>query len=128
WGLMAFERRWFKDAITGEDDATLDVVLEFANISRPVMAHQGAHDFPGNRFDRFVHRGGKLSNEMFHEVWNIGFPFAYWRQVNRENIQPVIQVFTEFTILSHSLQIVVGRSDDANIDSRRTRAADRLEL
>src|ERR1700722_11909570 len=127
-GLMAFERRWFKDAITGEDNATLDVILELSNVSRPVVAHHRAHGFFRNQFDRFLHRPGKLLNEIFHELWNIGLPFAQWRQVNRENIQPVIQVFTEFTILSHSLQILVGRGDDANIDSCRTRAANCLKL
>src|SRR6202035_459555 len=73
-------------------------------------------------------RGCKLSNEIFHECGNNGFPFAQGRQINREDIQPVVQIFAEFTILSHSLQVLVGRSDNANIDSRCARAADCLEL
>jgi hypothetical protein len=93
-----------------------------------VVAHQGAHGFLRNRFDRFVHRGGKLLNEIFHEFGNIGFPFVQGRQINRENILPVVQIFAEFTILSHSLQVLVGRSNNANIDSRRALAADCLEL
>src|SRR5258708_18072522 len=92
------------------------------------MARQGAHGFLRNRFNRFVHRSSELLNEILHEVWNIGFPFTQGRKINRENIQPVVQIFAEFTILSHSLQVLVGRSNDANIDSRGARTAYGLEL
>src|SRR6202035_2486469 len=50
------------------------------------------------------------------------------REINREIIQSVVQVFAEFTILSHSLQVLVGRRNNANIDSRCPRAADCLKL
>src|SRR5260221_5441070 len=56
------------------------------------------------------------------------FPFAQRWQINRENIQPIVQVFPEFTILSHLFQVLVGRSDDTNVDSRCARAADCLKL
>src|SRR6266403_6032278 len=55
--LVAFKRRWFKDAIIGENDATRDVVLQLSKVAGPVVAHQGAHGSLRNRFDRFVHRG-----------------------------------------------------------------------
>src|SRR5258708_28569830 len=126
--LIAFERRWFKDAIIGENDAARDVILELSNVAAPVMAHQGAHGFLRNRFDRFVHRSSELLNEILHEVWNIGFPFAQGREVNRENIQPVVQIFAEFTILRHLLQDFVDRRNAPNIDSRCARAADSLDL
>src|ERR1700692_2192023 len=93
-----------------------------------MVAHSGAPVLLRNRFDRFVHRGGKLLNEILHEVWNIRFSFAQWWQINREDIQSVVQVFTEFTILSHSLQVWVGRRNNANVDSRCPRAAHCLKL
>src|SRR4029077_8627557 len=40
----------------------------------------------------------------------------------------VVQIFAEFTVASHLLQVLVGCSNDANIDSRCTRAADCLKL
>jgi hypothetical protein len=43
-------------------------------------------------------------------------------------MQPEVQIFTEFPIPSHSLQIVVGRCNDANIDSRCASAAHGLKL
>src|SRR5260370_10307960 len=126
--LIAFERRWFKDAIIGKNNAARDVVLELSNVAGPMIAHQGAHGFVRNRIDRFVHRSSELLNEMLHEVWNIGFPFAQWRQINRENVQPVVQIFAELTILSYLLQVLVGGRNDANIDSRGPRAPDCLKL
>src|SRR4029077_4022683 len=59
---------------------------------------------------------------------NIGFPFAQRRQINRKSIQPVIQILTEFAVLNHLLQVLVGRSNDANINSRGPRAPDGLKL
>ena len=95
----SFRAALVQDATVGENDATCDVVLQLSNVAGPVMAHQGTHGFLRNRFDRFVHRGCKLLNEIFYEFGNIGFPFAQGRQINRENIQPVVQIFAEFTIL-----------------------------
>jgi len=40
------------------------------------------------------------------------FLFAQGRQINREYIQPEVQIFTEFTILSHSLQALDGRRNN----------------
>src|SRR5277367_978399 len=126
--LVAFGGRWVKDAITRENDAARDVVLELSNVAGPMMVHQGTHGFLRNRFDRFVHRSSELLHKKFYKVWNIRFPFAQRWEINREDVQPVVQVFAEFTIPSHLLQVLVGRRNDANIDSRYPRAADGLKL
>jgi hypothetical protein len=62
--------------IIGENDATRDVVLELANVAGPAMANHGEHGCFRDGFDGFVHRGGKLFNEIFHEFGHIGFPFV----------------------------------------------------
>jgi len=80
---------------------------------------QGTHGFLRNRFDRFVHRGGRLLNEIFHEFGNIGFSFAQWRQLNWENIQPVVQIFAEFTILSHfAVRVLLTASKSRSCETR----------
>src|SRR4029077_16285897 len=50
------------------------------------------------------------------------------RKINRKNIQAVIQIFAEFAVANHLLQVLVGCSNHANIDSRCTRAAHGLKL
>src|SRR5713101_7433703 len=126
--FTTLEWPWFKDAIIGENDATCNVVLQLSNVAGPPVTHQGAHGFLRNRFDRFVHRGCKLSNEIFHELGDISFPFAEWRQIDRKSIQPVIQIFAELSVPNHLFQVLVGRGNEANIDSRCTCTADSLKL
>ena len=68
----------FQNSIIGENDTTRNVESS-RTFAGPVVAHQGAHGFLRNRFNPFVHRGGKLLNEIFHEFGNIGFCFAQGR-------------------------------------------------
>src|SRR6516225_11951086 len=124
----AFEWRRFKNAIVGQDDTARNVVLQLSNVPRPAVANYGTHGFLGNGFDRFVHRRSKLLNEIFHELRNIGLPFAQWRQINRKSIQAVVQIPAEFAALNHLLQVLVGCSNDANINSRSPRASNGLKL
>jgi hypothetical protein len=37
----SFREAWFKDAITGKNDAARDVVLQLSNVTGPVVANQG---------------------------------------------------------------------------------------
>src|SRR6266850_2439411 len=126
--FTALEWPWFKDAIIGENDATCNVVLQLSNVAGPAMANQGAHGVLRDGFDCFVHGRGKLLNEVFHELGDIRFPLAQRCQVNRKSVQPIIQIFAEFTVPNHLLQVLVRRSNDANIDSSGTRAANGLKF
>src|SRR5215831_15614946 len=126
--LVAFEWHWFKNAIVRKDHTARNVVLQLSDVPWPAVANHGAHGFLRNGFDRFVHRRGELLNEIFHELRDIGFPFAQWWQINRESTQAVIQIPAEFTVLNHLLEVLVGCSNDANINSRGPRASDGLKL
>src|SRR6266478_1188209 len=92
------------------------------------MTNDGSHGFLGDGVDGFVHGGRELFDEVPHELRNISFPFAERWQGDRENIQPVVQIFAEFIVSDHLPQVLVGRRDDANIDPRGTRASYGLEL
>src|SRR6266850_8459732 len=126
--LATLEWRWFKDSIIGKNYAARDVVLQLSNVAGPAMANQGAHGVLRDGFDCFVHGRGKLLNEVFHELGDIRFPLAQRWQVNRKSVQPIIQIFAELTVPNHLLQVLVGRSNDANIDSSGTRAANGLKF
>jgi hypothetical protein len=92
------------------------------------MANKGSHGFLGDGLDGFVHRRRELFDQVPHQLRNILFSFAQRGQRNRENIQPIVQVLSEFTVLHHLLQVLVGRDNDTNIDLRGTRAPHRFEL
>src|SRR5712664_2833960 len=74
--LASLEWPWLKDAITRENDAARDVVLQLSNVAGPVVANQGAHGFLRDGFDGFVHGVCELLNEVLHELGDISFPFA----------------------------------------------------
>src|SRR6267142_2003501 len=80
--LVSLEWPWFKDAFIGENDAARDVVLQLSNVTGPVVANQGAHGFLRDGFDCFVHGVCELLNEVFYEIGDISFRFAYRRKVN----------------------------------------------
>src|SRR6266404_5138579 len=126
--LASLEWPWFKDALIGENDAARDVVLQLSNVTGPVVANQGAHGFLRDGFDGFVHGVCELLNEVFHQLGDIRFPFAQRRKINRKSIQAVVQIFAEFAVANHLFQVLVGCSNDANIDSCCACTADRLKL
>src|SRR6266404_3191295 len=92
------------------------------------MTNDGAHGFFGDGVDHFVHGGGELFDEVAHKFRNICFSFAERGQRNRENIQAIVQILSEFTVTDHLPQVSIGRRYDTNIDARGTVAAYGLEL
>src|SRR5262249_38290860 len=59
---------------------------------------------------------------------NIPFPFAERREIDRESIQPVVQIFAEFSVSDHLFQVLVGCGNHPNINPGSTGAADGLKL
>src|SRR5260370_25952600 len=92
------------------------------------MTNDGAHGFFRDSIDNFVHGDGKLFDEVPNKLRNISFPFTERRQRKRENIQPVVQILSEFAVADHLPQVSIARRDDTNIDPRGTDAAYSLEL
>src|SRR5258708_2389315 len=92
------------------------------------MTNDGAPGFFRDGVDHFVHGGGELFDKVAHKFRNIRFSFAERWQRNRENIQAIVQILSEFTVTEHLPQVLIGRRDDTNIDARGTGAAYGLEL
>src|SRR5260370_19159287 len=65
---------------------------------------------------------------MLHKLRDISFPVAERRQRNRENIQPIVEVFAEFTVLDHLPQVSIGGGHDANVHLSGACTADCFEL
>ena len=65
---------------------------------------------------------------MLHEHRNVVAPIAQRRQLDRDDVKPVVQVLAERAFRDHLCQLGVGRGDDANIHLDRLVVTDAFEL
>jgi len=80
--------KWnFEHRSRRENYCPLDDILQFTNISRPVVLHQRIHGFRWNRFDRFVAAASILLREVTDKQRNILRALAQRRNSNRKDIQ-----------------------------------------
>src|SRR6266545_416358 len=82
----------------------LNRILEFTNVTRP---------------------GVSL---MQRQRQNVLAPVAQGRQLDRNNRQPVIQIFAKCSLLDRFFQLDVGGGDDADIDPTRASVAERRKF
>ena len=60
--------------------------------------------------------GALTGEESAGDFDNVSTPLTQGRQFERDNVQAVVQVFTELANLGQVLEVPVGRSDQAHID------------
>jgi hypothetical protein len=77
WNILGLD-----DAPGCEDDHGLDEILELANISRPLVAHEQRHGFRRNRYFGTVMLLARMSDEGFNEQGDVGFAIAQRRQID----------------------------------------------
>jgi len=54
--------------------------------------------------------------------------FAQRRHLDRDDVEPVVEVLAEMPGLDHRRQVAIGRRDQPHVDPQRSRAAQALEL
>src|SRR3970040_1846283 len=65
---------------------------------------------------------------MLGQVRNVSPPVAQGREVERNNVDPIVQVFTEFLTPEQVFQYLVGRGDDSYVHFDGLRPADAGEF
>ena len=80
---------------------TLDEVLEFANISRPMPLLKSAHRRFGNRIDLPIQLEGVFHHEVPHQPGNVVAALSQRRHINGEYMQPVIQIAAKLALRNH---------------------------
>src|SRR5208283_2000986 len=100
-------------------------VLEFANISRPIILEKALH---GGGGDLQVNAGGVAVQEVMHEHGDIGATLAQRWQVDGDNVKAEIKIFPEGTGAIGGFEVAVGGGDDANINIEFFIAADRADF
>ena len=73
-------------------------------------------------------RFAEVFDKTLHEQRNVFAAFAHRRQVDRNNIQPVIKIFTEGAVLYHLLEIGAGGGNDSDVDLYGAVSAHALKL
>src|SRR5882724_9157270 len=93
-----------------------------------MVVHQHPHRVWRNSRDRLSGFAGKSSDEESNKFRNVFAALAEWRDVNGDNIQAIVQIFTKGSRLKRGAQILVGRRNKPYIHFERARAAKTFEL
>src|SRR6516225_11756281 len=89
---------------------------------------EGLHCFARDRIDRLVHPPGEILDEMAHEQRDVFPALTQGREVNGENVQPIVKICAEFIRFDHFSKISVRCSYQPNIDLANTSASQAFEF
>ena len=106
---------------------TLDDVAQFAHITGPVV---GAQNRPHRRRKRFFRPAFPVTDflqEKFRQRLNVLRPLAQRGEVDLNDVDAVIQVFSETPFFDEGRQVLVRGANDPNIDVVRFGAAHRKD-
>ena len=98
----------------GGDGCLFESVLEFANVARPVVAHEPRERLPRERFGREA-PVGHLVEEMVDQEWNVFQALAQRGNFDRDDVEAVEEVLAEAACYHGVGENDVGRGDDAAI-------------
>src|SRR5437016_7327285 len=103
-------------------------MLELADVPRPGMTHERLHHVGRDVVDATTELLGVLRDVVAHEERDVLGPLAKGREIDRKDVQPVVQVGAEPFLFHELLERAVGCGDDPDIAAYGLRAADALEL
>src|SRR5688572_28577038 len=69
-----------------------------------------------------------LVQEMLDQEGNVGMTLAQRRQLDSDDVEPVVEVLPEVPGVDLTRKVLIGRGDDSGIDFDAARPADALEL
>src|SRR5437762_4551673 len=102
--------------------------FELANIAWPVVAPQYLKGRARQAFDFPACGQGCLAHEVERQYLNVLPSLTQGRAYDRNNLQPVVQVFAKPALPEHLLQVFVGSGNDPNVDFDRFGASYPQEL
>src|SRR6266542_3718447 len=107
----------------------LNRILEFTNVTRPGVSLKQRQDVWSDLLRYFAAiLFVVLFDKMLGQRQNVLAPVAQGRQLDRNNRQPVIEIFAKCSLLDRFFQLDVGGGDDAHIDPTRASVAERRKF
>jgi hypothetical protein len=75
-----------------------------------------------------AHSPRVFPHEVFHQHLDILAPLAQRWQLNREHIQAIEKIFSEFLVSNVLVQIAIGRGDNPDVDVQSSHSAEPFKL
>src|SRR5947209_13180921 len=99
----------------GQNDTTLDHVLELAHIPRPGMPRKCAQESRTHIALLLLMNFGEHAYEIFSQKRNVAGPIAQRWQLDFHHRNPEIEVFPESAFAHHLFQIAIGGANHTDI-------------
>ncbi len=116
------------DGAVAHHDGALDGVLELAHVARPRVVAEHVEGAARDAPRALAVLGGVLLDEVLRERRDVAAPVAQRRERDREDVEPVVQVFAEAAARDRGDHVLVRRGDEAHVRLQRLGAAESLEL
>ena len=108
--------------------SAFNYVLQFSNVSGPIVVHQDVESRSLNGCYTFGRLIRTSKQEVFREQPYVFPSFAKWWKVYGKHVKAIEEVLPEDTILDIPCEIAVGRRKHADINRNRFRASHALEF
>src|SRR5262249_9856082 len=106
---------YFEPRARRQDHRSFDEVGQLADIARPSPSLHGLERFVRDHLDAPPHPLGESIHEVAHELRDVFRALAQRWQVDREDVQPIVEVVAEAVLVDHSEEIAVGRRDHRTV-------------
>src|SRR4051794_7223535 len=115
-------------AAAGHDERAIDHVAQLADVARPLVLLQRFDEVRFDRLHLLLFRLVQLLQEEVREERDVFETLAQRRDLDREDIQPVVEILAHLAVDDRLLRIAIRRGDDARFDVDLLVAADAPEL
>src|SRR5258705_6882246 len=112
----------------GEDERSLDGVLQFTDVARPAVRQKEIASLRAETCLTPSHPARELAQEVVGQHEDVVRPFLQGREMDAEDGESVVEITAETPIHDGLLQIAVGRRDETDVGAERRRATDTFVL
>lgn len=126
--IAAFQHFPGDQGLISDHDQLLDDVFQFADIARPVVVVQGCHRLLGEADSGLAVFAAIFFYEMVGKHGDIFAAFPERRDLEFDDVEPVIEIFPEVFTADQFFQVFVGGGDDLDVGMIRLCVAQRLEF
>ena len=106
----------------------LDDIFQFAHVAGPVKLHEHAQRFRGYAGERLSRLLRKTREKKFGQAGDVFLVIAQRRNIDRHDIQAVVEVLAERAFFERRAQVAIRGGDQAHIHFDGARAAEPLEF
>src|SRR6266566_2090583 len=103
------------DVALRQCDGSLQCVLELPHVAGPVIRHDDLFRFRRQRLDRLAALARDVAEKLLHEDGNVVTPVPQRREMDVDDVEPVIEISAESTAPDVLFQVTVGRRHHAHV-------------